>query len=60
MGAGKSTFLNILMGYDEFETGDEEVSCTKDPKVLYSDLAKLWIMDLPGYGDPEMTDEVWL
>ena len=60
MGAGKSTFLNKILGKDKFETSDSAKACTTRHAIAYCPEAKLWILDLPGYGDLDITEKQWL
>ena len=61
-GAGKSTFLNNLVGKDIFQTSDEAedeaIGCTKEGQHYVTENG-LCVLDLPGFSDPNLSEEGW-
>ena len=54
-GAGKSTFLNQMMGTNKFKTASTAESVTKDGQ--YEIVNGLSVTDLPGFDDSKMSTQ---
>ena len=59
LGSGKSTVVNTILGVEAAQTSEANYGCTQEPTVYVSDLAKLNIIDTPGFGDPKVSVKTW-
>lgn len=59
VGAGKSTFANMLTGKNLADIGDDPDGVTKEIKTYYANIhgQEVLVADLPGFGDIDVSTE---